>query len=129
MVTTVAVLAASCSYVQPRSIRFVGRPAFPATDPATIEILPRPPMRPQDILGQVVVELEGNPSRQAIEDELREETAKMGGSAAVLVYDRLHRVDSVWTGGLWCSGDGQIQPVVGDVISAVVIRYATDVEP
>jgi hypothetical protein len=124
---TLTVLAAACSSVQARSIRFVGRPGFQPTDPATVEILPRPPMRPQDILGQVIVEPEGEPSKETIEDKLREETARMGGSAAVIVCDRLRRVGPVWTGGPWWSGGGEIQPVPGEGISAIVIRYATDV--
>ena len=128
LATLLAVLAGACSAVHARSVRFAGRPDFPATDPATVEILPRPPMRPQDILGQVMVEPEGEPSREAVEAKLREETAKMGGSAAVLVCDRRHRVGSVWTLGPWWSGGGEIHPVTGEVISAIVIRYATDQE-
>jgi len=125
-VLTVAV--AACSAVHARSVRFTGRPDFAPTDPATVEILYRPPMRPHDVLGQVTIELEGKPSQDAIEDELREETAKMGGSAAVLVHGQSQRGDSVWTGGAWWSG-GQIQPVTGEAISAIVVRYTTDREP
>src|SRR5262245_79717 len=49
----------ACSYVNARSIHFVGRPDFPPTDPATVEILHRPPMRPHEVLGQVMIEPEG----------------------------------------------------------------------
>jgi hypothetical protein len=124
----VTLLAAACSYVQARSIHFVGRPDFPPTDPTTVEILHRPPMRPHEVLGQVMIEPEGNPSQEAIEQKLREETAQMGGSAAVIVQDRLQRVGAVWTGGPWWGG-GQIQPVMGEVISAIVVRFTTDREP
>lgn len=124
----VAALAAACSSVQARSIHFVGRPDFPPTDVATVEILHRPPMRPHEVLGQIMIQPEGNPSQEAIEDKLREETAKMGGSAAVIVQDRLQRVGAVWTGGAWWGG-GQIQPVMGEVISAIVVRFTTDREP
>lgn len=119
---------AACSYVNARSIHFVGRPDFPPTDPATVEILHRPPMRPHEVLGQVMIEPEGDPSQQEIEEKLREQTAAMGGSAAVIVQDRLQRVGSVWTGGPWWGG-GQIQPVMGEVISAIVVRFTTDREP
>ena len=116
---------AACSSIQARSIHFVGRPEFPPTDPATVEILHRPPMRPHEVLGQVMLEPEGNPGEAAIEDKLRQETAAMGGNAAVIVHDRLQRVGSVWTGGPWWGG-GQIQPVVGEVISAIVVRFTSD---
>jgi hypothetical protein len=119
---------AACSYVNARSIHFVGRPDFPPTDPATVEILHRPPMRPHEVLGQVMIEPEGDPSQQEIEEKLREQTAAMGGSAAIIVHDRLQRVGSVWTGGPWWGG-GQIQPVMGEVISAIVVRFTTDREP
>jgi len=121
-------LAAACSYVNARSIHFVGRPVFPPTDPATVEILHRPPMRPHDVLGQVVLHPEGNPSQEAIEEKLREATAAMGGNAAVIVHDSLQRVGSVWTGGPWWGG-GQIHPVMGEVISAIVVHFVTDREP
>ena len=126
--TLVAAAFASCAYVNARSIHFVGRPDFPPTDPATVEILHRPPMRPHEVLGQVMIEPEGDPSEEAIEEKLRQETAAMGGNAAVIVHDRLQRVGSVWTGGPWWGG-GQIQPVMGEVISAIVVHFVTDREP
>lgn len=126
--TLAASALASCSYVNARSIHFVGRPEFPPTDPATVQILHRPPMRPHDVLGQVMIEPEGDPSQEAIEEKLRAETAAMGGNAAVIVHDRLQRVGSVWTGGPWWGG-GQIQPVMGEVISAIVVRFVGDREP
>jgi hypothetical protein len=124
----VAATFAACSYVNARSIHFVGRPDFPPTDPATVEILHRPPMRPHEVLGQVVLHPEGDPSQAAIEEKLREQTAAMGGNAAVIVHDQLQRVGSVWTGGPWWGG-GQIQPVMGEVISAIVVHFVTDREP
>jgi len=127
-VLAATLLAAACSYVPARSIHFVGRPDFPPTDPAMVEILHRPPMRPHEVLGQVMLEPEGNPGQAAIEEKLRAETAAMGGSAAVIVHDQLQRVGSVWTGGPWWGG-GNIQPVIGQVISAIVVRYTTDREP
>lgn len=127
-VTLAASTVASCSYVNARSIHFVGRPEFPPTDPATVDILHRPPMRPHDVLGQVMIEPEGDPSQDAIEEKLRAETAAMGGNAAVIVHDQLQRVGSVWTGGPWWGG-GQIQPVMGEVISAIVVRFVGDREP
>jgi len=125
VVLALSALASACSSVQARSIHFVGRPDFPPTDPATVEILHRPPMRPHEVLGQVVVEPQGNPGQAEIEQKLREETAAMGGNAAVIVHDQLQRVGSVWTGGPWWGG-GQIQPVMGQVISAIVVHYTTD---
>jgi len=117
-----ALVAAACSGVQARSVHFVGRPDFPPTDPATVEILTRPPIRPHWVLGQVIAEPEGNPGEAAIEQKLREEAAQMGGDAVVIVHDGLRRVGSVWTGGPWWGG-GQIQPVMGQVISAIVVRF------
>lgn len=125
VVLALGALASACSYVQARSIHFVGRPDFPPTDPATVEILHRPPMRPHEVLGQVVVEPQGNPSQAEIEQKIRAETAAMGGNAAVIVHDQLQRVGSVWTGGPWWGG-GQIQPVMGQVISAIVVHYTSD---
>lgn len=117
-----ALVVAACSGVQARSVHFVGRPTFPPTDPATVEILHRPPHRPHWVLGQVIAEPEGNPSEAAIEEKLREEAAQMGGNALVIVHDGLRRVGAVWEGGPWWGG-GTIHPVMGEVISAIVVRY------
>jgi hypothetical protein len=108
--------------VEARSIRFVGEPTFPATDPSTVQILHRPPEQAHWVLGQVTVEPQGDPSQDQIEAKIREETANLGGNAAVIVADRLQRVGAVWTGGPWWGG-GNIQPVMGQVISAIVVRY------
>jgi hypothetical protein len=121
-------LAPACSSLQARAIRYAGRPEFAPTDAATVQILHRPPMRPHDVLGEVVVETRGRPSEEKIEDELRDEAARMGGSAAVIVQDRQQRLGSLWTGGPWWAG-GKIQPAPGDAIVAVVVRYVTNEEP
>jgi hypothetical protein len=115
-------LVAACSGVQTRSIHFVGRPDFPPTDPATVQILHRPPEEPHWVLGQIMAEPEGNPGQAEIEEKLREQGAAMGGNAVVIVADGLRRVGSVWQGGPWWGG-GTIQPVMGQVISAIVVRY------
>lgn len=123
-----AVLATACSSVQTRSIHFVGRPEFPPTDPATVEILSRPPERPHWVLGQIIAEPQGNPGDAAIEEKLREDAAAMGGNAVVIVHDGLRRVGAVWQGGPWWGG-GTIHPVMGQVISAIVVRFKPEGEP
>ena len=51
-----------------------------------------------------------------------------GIDEAEAVAKRLQRVGSVWTGGPWWGG-GQIQPVMGEVIAAIVVHFVTDREP
>jgi len=125
----VAALAPACSSVQARTIHFAGRPDFAPTDASTVQILHRPPMRPHEVLGQIMVEPQGSPSTEVIEDKLREETARMGGSAAVIVHEGQQGLGAVWTGGPWWAGGAQIQPATGDVVSAIVVRFTTDQEP
>jgi len=122
-----AALAAACSAVVARSVHFVGRPDFAPTDAATIAILHRPPTEPHWVLGQIIARPQGDPGQAAIEDKLREEAAQMGGNAVVIVHDGLRRVGSVWTGGPWWGG-GTIQPVMGEVVSAIVVRYKPEGE-
>lgn len=125
----VAALAPACSSVQARATHFAGRPDFAPTDVTTVEILHRPPMRPHEVLGQIMVEPQGDPSTEMIEEKLREETARMGGSAAVIVHAGPQSGGAVWTGGPWWAGGAPIQPATGDVVAAIVVRFTTDHEP
>ena len=69
-----AVLAcalASCAYVEPTTVQYVGVPRFSPQDPAQVQVLRAEPAPP-------VAE---------IEQKLREEAAKMGAQAIYIVRD------------------------------------------
>ncbi len=115
-----ALPVAGCSSVSVSSERLIGAPSFPPASPSSVIILRREPRRPHDRLGHVFVEPSGNPPVEEIEQAIREEAAKLGADAAVLVYDRTRRVGRVYEGPWW---DRRSYPILGRKIVAVAIRY------
>jgi hypothetical protein len=113
-------LLTGCSTVSADSQRYIGAPAFPPSDPAKVEILRHEPKRPHERLGEVVLKPSGNPDVAEIEKALRDEAAKLGGDAAVLVYDKTRRMGTVVTGSWWVR---YATPIYGRVIVAVAIKY------
>ncbi|MNH38205.1 hypothetical protein D3C79_992010 [compost metagenome] len=73
-------------------------------------------------LGEIVVSAstEPAPSATEIEQKLREEAAKIGGDAVVVVYDRIQPVAAYVSGPLWSR---DIEAVEGRKLQGVVIRY------
>jgi len=115
-----ALLLTGCSSVSADTKRYVGAPQPPPTDPLRVEILRRVPKRPHERIGEVVLTPSGAPHVDEIEKRLREETAKLGGDAAVLVYDRTKRMGTFVTGDWWVV---RASPLYERVIVAVAIKY------
>ena len=113
-------LLAACSGVSIDTKQFLGLPTYPPTDPATVEILREPPLRPHERLGEIYAEPSGEPPVSEIEDKMRKAAAKIGANAVVIVADRTERMGSIITGPWW---RGEIDPVYGRVIVGVAIRY------
>ncbi len=115
-----ALLLTGCSSVSAETIRYVGAPQPPPTDPSRVEILRQRPKRPHEKLGEVVLKPSGDPDVAAIEKKIREETAMLGGDAAVLVYDKTKRMGTLITGDWWVV---RATPLYERVIVAVTIKY------
>ncbi|MFI5180734.1 MAG: hypothetical protein ACHQPI_05035 [Thermoanaerobaculia bacterium] len=113
-------LLTGCASVSANSQRYIGAPAFPPSDASKVEILRHEPKQPHERLGEIVLKPSGSPDVAEIEKAMREEAAKLGGDAAVLVYDRTQRMGMVVTGGWWVQ---YARPVYGRVIVAVAIKY------
>lgn len=80
------------------------------------------PTRPHTRLGEVVLDasVEPPPPVTEIEQKLREEAAKIGGDAVVVVYDKIQPVSAYVSGPLW---DRDIQTIQGHKLKGIVIRY------
>lgn len=113
-------LLTGCSSVSADSHRYIGAPTFAPSDSAKIEILRHEPRRACERLGEIVLKPSGNPDVAEIEKAMRDEAAKLGGDAAVLVYDRTKRMGTIVTGTWWTL---YARPVYGRIIVAVAIRY------
>jgi hypothetical protein len=110
----------ACSYVSVQSHAYLGMPKLTPTAPASIEILHAPPKRPCEKIGEITLEPQGNPTNTEIEKKLREEAAKMGADAVVIVSDTTRLMGQYASGPWW---DGQVYPEWGRFIVSVAIRY------
>ena len=84
-----AVLAAACASSNVSTIQYPNVPAFPATDPARVQVLRVEPARPHVKLGEITVDVSSSPapSAQEVDGMLRSAAAKLGADAAVVVDD------------------------------------------
>jgi hypothetical protein len=110
----------SCASVSSSSERLMGAPVFPPTRPESVVILHREPRKPHDRIGHVFIEPSGNPPVAEMEQAMRNEAAKLGADAAVIVFDRTRRIGRVYEGPWW---DRRAYPSYGRKIVAVAIRF------
>lgn len=111
----------ACQTVSTTHTQDVGAPKYPPSDPAQIQILRTEPTRPHVRLGEVRAEpSSGNMDVTRIEDALRQEAAKLGADAVVVVYDRT-QVTGAFVSGPWWGRS--LQPIEGRIVIAVAIKY------
>jgi hypothetical protein len=84
----VGLLMVGCSSVSARTQPYLGVQRYPPSDPEQVEILGKEPQRPKERLGEIFLDVEGNPSRDTIEAKLKEAVAELGGDAAFIVVDQ-----------------------------------------
>ena len=116
------VACAACASVDVTTTQYVGAPRFPAGDPATVEILRAEPGRPHDRLGEIMLDasIDPAPPITEIEAKLRDEAAKLGADAVVVVYDRVQPIGAWVSGPVWSPG---VMTVTGRRLVAVAIKY------
>lgn len=108
-----------CASIDAHTTEYVGATHLAASNPATVEILRNEPRRTHERLGEVLIDASTEPA-PTIEQKLREEAAKIGGDAAVLVYGRVQPVAAVVNGPLW---DRDVKSIQGRKLKAIVIHY------
>ena len=121
VLVALAWLTAACSSVDSQTTQYVGAPHFAPSDPKTVEIMRSEPKQPFDQLGEIVVDasVEPAPPIAEIEQRLREEAAKLGASAVVVVFDRVQPNGAYVTGGWYTRS---VQVTEGRKIVGVAIR-------
>ncbi len=98
----VAVTAGTLSCYRPYGYRFYpGTPRFSPTHPADVDLLRREPRREHIRLGEVWIRPDFGMDRYDVEGVLRENAARMGADALVIVADKFFRegvVYNYWRG-------------------------------
>ena len=115
-------LAVGCSTVSSRNHPYLGVPGYPPTETQHVQVVAAEPAPPHYHLGEIFVNVSGEPSKERIENALRKQAAKLGADAAVIVYDRTHLFPVVYVDwwGATVSHDRQ-----RDIV-AVAIRYKNE---
>jgi hypothetical protein len=89
LLAALAALVCGCSSVSTHINPYLGIASFPATDPAHVQILAAEPKdRKHDRLGEVFLDVEGNPAKATLEKKLRAAAANLGADAAFVVSDQ-----------------------------------------
>jgi len=85
-----ALLAASCAWVEASTTQYVGVPRYPPGDPAAVKILRAEPMQTHDRLGEILLDIsvEPSPPIAEVEQRLREEAARWGADGVFVVRDQ-----------------------------------------
>jgi len=121
LAATALLVLAGCQTVSTSHTQDIGAPKFPPSDPAQVQILRTEPTRAHVKLGEV----RAQPSSEdvdvtKIETALKQEAAKMGADAAVVVYDKTQVVGAQVVGG-WLNRS--VDPIEGRVVIAIAIKY------
>jgi hypothetical protein len=83
-----ALVACGCASVSVRSHAYLATPRYPPTAPDTVQILAAEPNQPKDRLGEIILNVSGNPSRDMLENKLRKAAAALGANAVFISSDK-----------------------------------------
>ena len=112
----------ACAGLDATTTPYAGAPHYPPSDPASVQVLRTQPTKSHDRLGEIVVDASTHSATlgNEVEQKLRQEAAKLGADAVVVVYDRLHPVGAYVMGGYW---DQRIERVTEHTVVGVAIKY------
>lgn len=120
---TAALLALSgCTSIDAQTTAYVGVEHPAPTLPSEVIVLRSEPLRPHVRLGEVLIDasIDPAPPITEVEAKLRDEAAKLGGDAVVVVYDHIGPVGAYVNGPLWAR---DVQTINGRKLKGIVIKY------
>jgi hypothetical protein len=112
----------ACANLEATTTPYASAPHYPPSDPASVQILRTQPTQSHDRPGEIVVDTSIHSATLGndIEQKLRQEAAKLGTDAVVVVYDRLQPMGTYVMGWYW---DQSVETVTERDIVAVAIKY------
>jgi len=121
LIASVLALSA-CASVDAQTTAYVGVEHPAPTLPGEVQILRTEPTRPNVRLGEILIDATVDPAPPItqVEQKLREEGAKLGADAVVVVYDQIQPVAAYVTGPLWSRNIDTIQ---GRKLKGIAIKY------
>jgi len=114
----------SCSSVNAHTTQYAGAPSLPPTQAANVRILRFEPAQPSLQLGEIVVNTTPSTVQPTgeVEDKLREEAAKLGADAVVVVDARIQQEGEAYDP---YSSDAPLETVYGERVIAKAIKFET----
>lgn len=111
-----------CATVDAQTTAYVGVEHPAPTLASEVVVLRTEPLRPHVRLGEVLIDasVEPAPPITEVEQKLREESAKLGGDAVVVVYDHIQAVGAYVRGGVWSR---DVETIEGRKLKGIVIKY------
>ena len=109
-----------CASIAEQSHAYLGSARYPPTNPAAVQILPAEPRQTKERLGEIVLSVEGNPTRERLENRLKKAGARLGADAVFVAYDQTHFIPIAyynWWGPPWLDED------INRDIVAVAIKF------
>jgi hypothetical protein len=107
-----------CNSVEITANRLVGAPTYPPTKPAGIQILRQKPTQAYDPIADLFVQpTSPSPSTDAIEQALRQQAAKFGADAVLVLSDKTVQSGTEYMGA------GDFQKTYGEAVHAQAIKY------
>jgi hypothetical protein len=78
LIMSAALIFSGCSSISENTHAYLGSPQLVPTKPDTVQVFMSEPKQPKERLGEVILSVEGNPSREKLEQKFRVEAAKLG---------------------------------------------------
>ncbi len=88
LMLSAVLIFSGCTSISEHTHAYLGSPQLVPTNPDTVQIFMAEPKQPKERLGEVVLSVEGNPSREKLEHKLKVEAAKLGATGVFVVSDR-----------------------------------------
>ena len=85
-----AMIFCGCASISESTHAYLGSPHLTATNPDAVQIYPAEPKQPKVQLGEVMLLVEGNPSREKVEQKMKAGAAQLGADGVFIVSDRTH---------------------------------------
>ncbi len=117
----VSLTLCGCASIGVNTKEYLTSPRYAPTDLARVGILSTEPKQPHETLGEIMLTIQGNPSREKVEQKLKAAAAKLGADAVFVRYDTTHVIPVLyydWWGGPYATSQAVYRSIV-----AVAIKY------
>ena len=89
-IVAAALIFCGCASISENTHAYLGAPQLAPVNPNKVRILAAEPKQPKMRLGEIMLSVEGNPSRQRLEKALKVAAARLGADGVFISADRTH---------------------------------------